>query len=295
MAITKRTMNYNVTQKEAIEKGSQKRKRLIGMLMRFLDANQQEAYSHFIVSSFPGLGKTHLTILLFKEAGVTYYIISGNISMFGFAIALAVIQFLNPALLTIYILVDDCDSLFQDVNSINTLKNVLGKNGKIRYEKSLASQLKYLTETQRQAIEHFGGDGRMGFVVPTHNLRFVFTSNLQLPNDESTYLATIKRSSKSHLMVHQNAIRSRCRVLDINLTEEEKWGWITDCIQNTDCLTSKGITKEQISDIADYLWLNWDDLSERSIRTAEKMAETIIANPNPLVYPTIWDIDFLTN
>jgi hypothetical protein len=293
MAITKRTINYDVSQEEAIQMGGNKRRRLIGMLMRFVEANQQESYSHLIISSRAGLGKTHLTLSLFQEAGVTYYVISGNISMFGLGIALAVIQYLNPALLTVYILIDDCDTFFSDVASLNTLKNVLGKNGHFRYEKSLSSQLKYLTENQRKAIEHFGGDGRMGFVVPTHNLRFVFTSNIRLPNDNE--ILSSRSSSKFIILTHQNAIRSRCRVLDINLKEEENWGWIADTIHNTDCLTSKGLTKEQIQDISDYLWLNWDDLSERSIRTAEKMAETIIANPNPLIYPTIWDIDFLTN
>jgi hypothetical protein len=293
MTKLRQTIDYKVPQEVAIERGGNKRRRLIGMLMRFVEANQQETYSHLVLSSYPGLGKSHTTLMIFRESEIPYFVINGNISMFGFGIALAVVQMNNPAFLSINILVDDCDSFFNDVNSLNTLKNVLGKTGEFRYEKSLASQMNYLTETQKQAIKHFGGDGRMGFVVPTHNLRFVFTSNVRLPTDDEVYHAALKGTTKSKIMMHQNAIRSRCRCYDIDLTQEELWGWLADTLYSTDCLTSKGLTSEQVEDVANFMYIYWPEMKEKSIRTAEKMAETILANPDPLVYPKIWEVDFL--
>jgi hypothetical protein len=294
MTKLRRTIDYKVPQEVAIERGANKQRRLIGMLMRFAEANQQEAYSHLVISSFPGLGKTYLTMSIFNESDIPYFVINGNISMFGFGIALAVIQMNNPALLSINVLIDDCDSFFNDVNSLNTLKNVLGTSGEFRYEKSLSSQINFLTETQKKAINHFAGDGRMGFVVPTHNLRFVFTSNISLPTDQIVFDSLRKFSAKTKILMHQNAIRSRCRCMDIELTEEEKWGWIVSTITTTDCLTSKGITRAQVQDICDFLYIYWGQMKERSIRTSIKMAETILANPDPRVYQNIWEIDFVS-
>ena len=41
----------------------------------------------------------------------------------------------------------------------------------------------------------------------------------------------------------------------------------------------------------DFLWDNWESLTERSIRLIEKMA--IIKNEYPDTYEMVWGIDFL--
>lgn len=261
-------------------------------LARFAVLSQQESYPHLVISSRPGLGKSFTAKSVLDKCGIPYYEVNGNMSLFGFGIALAVIQHANPAFKTINILVDDCDSLFADPNSLNTMKNVLGEDGVFRYEKSLSNQLRYLTDAQREAIEHFSADGRLGYVVPTVNLRFLFTTNISLPTDNEVFEASKKRTAKSILLMHQNAIRSRCRVLDISMSPEVTWGWIADAIHSTDCLTSKGLTQNQITDISDFLWDHWEDLNERSIRTCQKMAESILATPFYDMYLHSWLSDF---
>jgi hypothetical protein len=289
----KHSIDNTITKEVALQLGRQKRRRLQDVLQRYLEVNQLESYPHLVISSRPGIGKTHSALEILTRSEVPHYMISGSTSMFAFGIALAVIQYENPAFVSVNILVDDCDSLFNDVTSLNTMKNVLNVGGTFRYEKSMSTQRNFLSELQKLAIDHFSADGRMGFTVPTHNLRFIFTSNIKLPTENDVYRETQKGKSKGILMSHQNAIRSRCRCLDITLSDVENWGWIADVLKTTQCITSKGVTDEQIDEILEFFWEKWEKLNEHSIRTAEKMAESIIANPNPAIYKAQWEIDFL--
>jgi hypothetical protein len=284
-------LDYSIPQEVALTKGAAKRHRMVGILMRCQEIDQQLAFQHVYISSRPGLGKTHTAIEILKESEVPYFVVNGTTSVFGFAIALALINYYNPALLSVNVLVDDCDSLFSDVAAINLMKNVLGRNGEMRYEKSLSSQMNFLSEEQKQAIKHFAIGGRMGFCVPTHNIRFIFTSNVCLPTDDEVHMASQKGTAKAILMTHQNAIRSRVRALDIELTPEEHWGWITNVLLNTTCLTSIGIPYENLHVITEWLWNNFNNLNERSIRTAEKMAQSMISSPDN--YESIWEFDFI--
>ena len=43
--------------------------------------------------------------------------------------------------------------------------------------------------------------------------------------------------------------------------------------------------------ILDFIWENWESLTERSIRLIEKMA--IIMQEYPDTYVSVWEIDFL--
>ena len=51
------------------------------------------------------------------------------------------------------------------------------------------------------------------------------------------------------------------------------------------------ITKDEKTIILVFLWDNWNNLTERSIRLVEKMA--IIKQEYPDTYKMVWDIDFL--
>jgi hypothetical protein len=284
-------LDYSITQDVALAKGAAKRLRMVGLLMRCQEIDQQASFQHVYISSRPGLGKTHTAIEILDESEVPYFVVNGTTSVFGFAIALAVINYYNPAFLSVNVLVDDCDSLFADIAAINLMKNVLGRNGEMRYEKSLSSQMNFLSEEQKKAISHFAIGGRMGFCVPTHNMRFIFTSNVKLPTDDEVHAAAQKGTAKSILMTHQNAIRSRVRSLDVDLTPDEHYGWICDVVQNSNCLTSMGVAVENLHVITEWLWQNFNNLNERSIRTAEKMAQTMLSAPD--TYERMWEFDFL--
>jgi hypothetical protein len=51
------------------------------------------------------------------------------------------------------------------------------------------------------------------------------------------------------------------------------------------------MTDEEKLVILNFLWDNWESLTERSIRLIEKMA--IIKNEYPDSYEIVWGIDFL--
>ena len=159
------------------------------------------------------------------------------------------------------------------------------------YEKSLQSQWSNLSELQREAIKYHQEEGKMGFQVPTSSMSFLLVSNIQLPTDDEVRLAREKNKGKASLLAHKNAIRSRCMVQDFSLTNAELWGWIADVILNTECLNQFNITDEEKLIILDFLWDNWESLTERSIRLIEKMA--IIKNEYPDTYEMVWGIDFL--
>ena len=80
-------------------------------------------------------------------------------------------------------------------------------------------------------------------------------------------------------------------VQDFSLTSAELWGWIADVILNTECLNHFNMTDEEKLVILNFLWDNWESLTERSIRLIEKMA--IIKNEYPENYEMVWGIDFL--
>ena len=92
-------------------------------------------------------------------------------------------------------------------------------------------------------------------------------------------------------MGHKNAIRSRCNVADFDLKNEAHWGWIADVVLNTTCLDGLDLSVEQKETILDFIWDNWESLTERSIRLIEKMA--IIMQEYPDTYMSVWEIDFL--
>ena len=51
------------------------------------------------------------------------------------------------------------------------------------------------------------------------------------------------------------------------------WGWIADVTLNEDCVE---LSFEDKMILLDWMYNNWDNMKERSIRTVEKMAETMI-------------------
>ena len=46
-------------------------------------------------------------------------------------------------------------------------------------------------------------------------------------------------------------------------------------------------------EILNWIWRNWDCLNERSIRTLEKMSQSIIDDPTN--YTDLWEMDFLND
>lgn len=283
----------DMSQMEALERGKVNRLRLKQLVAKISLVKEGDKYPHLYFFSPPGLGKTFTVKNHLNDSGIRYVQVSGNVSMFAFGIQLAVINYLNPNMEPFVIFVDDCDEILKNEQNCNTMKNVLDGSKVFTYEKSLSSQRNNLTDIQQDAIEHYQEEGKMGFTVPTDNLIFVFTSNFKLPVDDEVQSAREKGLSKSVLLSHRNAIRSRCRVSDFDLKSAEQWGWIADVVLNTNCLECYQVSPMEKQIILDFVWYNWDYLTERSIRLVEKMADTMKGYPNN--YKLLWELDYLKN
>jgi hypothetical protein len=282
-----------ISQKDALDKGKLNRGRLNQLVQKISLTKEGDLYPHTYFFSPPGLGKTFAVKNHLLDTNTRFVQVSGNVSMFAFGIQLAVINYMNAQKEPIVIFVDDCDEIFKTEVNCNTMKKVLDGDKVFTYEKSLTSQWSNLSEIQREAIKHFQGDGKMGFSVPTDNMVFVFTSNFKLPVDDDVRVAREKGQSKSVILAHKNAIRSRCRVADFDLNWQEHWGWIADVILNTDCLDKWNVSMNEKSIILDFIWNNWNKLTERSIRLIEKMAVALREQPDS--FKVVWEIDFLKN
>jgi len=282
---------FGMTQEEALVKGRQNRTRFLQVVEKLPQIRNEDKYPHKFVFGFPGIGKSYEITKHLNESGTRYLMVTGNVSNFAFGIQLAVINFLNPNQERIIVFCDDVDTLVSTESSCNQLKSALHGPRVFTYEKSLQSQWSNLSELQREAIKHHQEDGKMGFQVPTSTMSFILVSNIQLPTDDEVRLAREKSKGKASLLAHKNAIRSRCMVQDFSLTNGELWGWIADVILNTSCLDQFNMNDEEKLIILDFLWDNWDSLTERSIRLIEKMA--IIKKEYPETYEIVWGIDFL--
>lgn len=287
--INKKKNQFSLTKEESLIRGINKRERMIGLIENLTKFNQIEKFPYRKIYSPPGLGKTHTVNQFLKESELPYFVVSGNTSMFAFGIQLAVINFQNVEKTNIIIYVDDCDEIFKNEQNCNTMKNLLDGEKRFVYEKSLASRWSSLGQLQKEAIQHHSEEGKMGFTIPTDNLRFVFTSNFSLPIDDDVRLSRQKGGYKSVLMAHRNAIRSRCKVADFYLTPQEHWGWIADVTIRPEFLPEIPISKKNI--ILEFLWDNWSQLNERSIRSIEKMANLMKYYPDG--YENLWKMDYL--
>ena len=279
------------TKTKALEMGKKHRERLTQQIERISVRNVGDKYPHLYLYSPPGLGKTHSVRKHLQNQEMEYYEVTGNVSMYAFGIKLAVINYLNPEMNPIIVFVDDTDVLFATESSCNTMKNVLSGARTFSYEKSLASQRGNLSVIQKDAIDKFNEQGNMGFTVPTSNMVFVFASNFKLPIDDDVRTARERSQGKSVLIAHKNAIRSRCRVADFDITGAEQWGWIADVALNTSCLVDLGDSAK--NNILDFMWSYWDRLTERSVRLIEKMA--ISMKEYPTTYESVWEYDHLKN
>jgi hypothetical protein len=291
MSTTQTTNVFGMSQNEALEKGRQNRTRFLQVVEKLPQIRNEDKYPHKFVFGFPGIGKSYEITNHLNESGTRYLMVTGNVSMFAFGVQLAVINFSNPSQERLIVFCDDVDTLVSTEASCNQLKSALHGPKMFTYEKSLQSQWSNLSELQREAIKYHQEDGKMGFQVPTSSMSFLLVSNIQLPTDDEVRLAREKSKGKASLLAHKNAIRSRCMVQDFSLTNAELWGWIADVILNTECLNQFNMTDDEKLVILNFLWDNWESLTERSIRLIEKMA--IIKNEYPDSYEIVWGIDFL--
>lgn len=267
------------------QEGRKNRQRLSLLGNKISNFDTSDEYNHSYIYSVPGLGKTHTVNESMKKNNVNYVTISGNVSMWAFGVKLALINYLSPDVTTI-VSVDDCNEILKDTTNINIIKNVLEGNRVFHYQKHLGGLLSQLDGLSRKAVEKHQHNGESGFIVPTNNMIFVFTANERLPYDDEVHNPIKKVKDR---MIHLNAIRSRCRVYDFDLSPLVQWGWITDVILNSNDVTNTPIGIK--TKVCEFMYRNWNKLKAKSIREAKKMIEDYRKNPKD--YELVWDMEYL--
>lgn len=273
------------TQADAIAKG----RALFNQLCQVIESvTSENSTQHLYLYGRPGIGKTYNVKKALYEAGAEFIEILGNTSAFAFGLKLCLIQHLRNTDEPMTVLVDDCDELLKNEPNCNILKNVLSGPRVFQYEKSLASQWGQLSESHKEAIKHFQDGLSTGFTVPVRNISFIFTSNTRLPFDDEVQQLRERGVGKTTLYAHRNAIRSRVRVLDLDLGETELWGWIANIVMSDSFLPNQDRIAKM--EMLNFLYEYWDELKEKSLRLVEKMAETYLSTTQ---YQNIWQIEFL--
>ena len=288
-------IQFSSVQKEAIRKGAQKRKSLIREATRAAQrAAGQETrtdYLDTILAGTTGIGKTYNVEKSIEELSVSSLTLKGNKSMFAFGGDLMLLHSQMPKGTRLALIVDDCDSFFENKENINILKGMTGKTGtrQFQYNKKINEHM--FTEMQMAVMEEYRTPGMHGFTVPTHDFIFIFTTNFKLPyeSDAKELIEKNGPSGKANKQLDLAAIRGRFNVKDMFLQFEENWGWIAEVGLNDGCLEM--IDEEQRMILLDWMYNNWNNMTESNIRTIEKMAYEMVDYPNE--YRDNWEADFL--
>lgn len=279
-------MKFTNEQNIFIKRGGERHARLIRVAERAVKTKDGKAT---YIYSPPGLGKTHSMNAALSKAKVTYYNVNGNMAMFGFGVELAIINYLDRKSKRIIVNVNDCDELFKNEATINIVKNMIDDEKVYRYTKSMSTHIANLDTFAQDAVKFHQDPQRVGFTVPLDRFIFVITSNFQLPNDDEVLYANKTHRASAPIMAHKNAIRSRCHTNDFKMDLRTQWGWVVNVVLDPKFIPK--ISKTKKVEILKWMYDNLDNLTERSIRTAQKMAEIMIENPK--TYKIDWTIDFI--
>jgi hypothetical protein len=208
-----------------------------------------------ILSGNPGIGKTYNTEIALELAAadetIEYEIQKGYTRATG----LLRLLYKNRAPNKV-VLIDDMDSVFQDVVGLNLLKAALDTK-KVR-------KISWLSEKQFETED--------GEVIPktfTYEGRIIFITNINFEDE-------VRRHNKAS--EHLLALMSRCDYIDLNLpTQRELMIRIKSVIKNTEILTASGLKKESQAAIVKFLEDYKDEVRELSLRTVARLVKTMIS------------------
>jgi hypothetical protein len=277
---------FSASQMEYIRKSRQQRESLHRILCGSITG--EGTYRHLILSGPPGLGKTHFVRSFFELRNTPIVRITGAVSLFSLGIKLAVIMANCDPNEVLYIHIDDADVAFRTEEGCNLLKQMLFDERAFVYEKNIGPLLLSFPSEVREAVEGFRTDGSLGFRVPLINVVFIVTTNIPLPADKDVR-RHMGGNGHSGILVHRNAIRSRCRYRTLDFNNEQRWAWIADAF-----MEDGELRRDQnfvIKSMLDFLWEYRAVTQELTMRAAEKML--IMAKEHPTHYYQEWRDEFL--
>jgi hypothetical protein len=277
---------FSAAQMGYIRKSRQQRESLHRILCGSITG--EGTYRHLILSGPPGLGKTHFVRSFFELRNTPIVRITGAVSLFSLGIKLAVIMANHDPNEVLYIHIDDADVAFRTEEGCNLLKQMLFDEMAFVYEKNIGPLLLSFPAEVREAVERFRSDGSLGFRVPLNNVVFIVTTNIPLPADKDVR-RHMGGNGHSGILVHRNAIRSRCRYRTLDFNNEQRWAWIADAFMEDGELRAD--QNFVIKSMLDFLWEYRAVTQELTMRAAEKML--IMAKEHPTHYYQEWQDEFL--
>ena len=291
----KNTIQFSSQQKECIRKGALKRQGLIREAKKAANRAAgkaiREEYLDTILAGTTGIGKTFNVEQSINELGVPSITLKGNKSMFAFGGDLMLLHSRMPKGSKMALIIDDCDSFFENKENINILKGMTGKTGTRQFQYNKKVNEHAFTEGQMQVMEQYQTEGMHGFTVPTDDFIFIFTTNFPLPFESDAKEALDKGvSAKANRLQDLSAIRGRFNVKDYMLDKDTNWGWIAEVALNDGGLDMLESDAEKMF-LLDWMYNNWDAMTETNIRTIEKMAYEMVDYPEE--YRDNWEADFL--
>jgi hypothetical protein len=252
--------------------------------------------------SDPGYGKTHQVKEVVDKHGIDAIQFDGSLGVFAFAADLAYTLMHAPkGNKKIAAVFDDCDSIFEKGDPINTVKGMFDpKRQTLTYGKALTgSNLSSLDEEQLEAIMSFKVPGKSGFSIPTDRFTFVTLSNRPLASSVDIDSAT---DSQKQIARDQNAIRRRVEYKDLSLDTDVKWGYIAHVTMNYPLCENainnmRPVTEGEKIELLDFIKPGigkvsgpWDKISERNLSVVEKMTRDMIRYPKE--YKDKWATDY---
>lgn len=289
-------MQFSSSQTEAIRLGASKRKSLINQTKKVVErvvGNTREEYLDAILSGTTGIGKTYLSEKALNEAKIPFIKLQGSVSMFAFGGDLMLIHSRKPKNKKMVILLDDCDSFFENKTNMNILKGMTGKKGSrvFQYKKKINEHM--FTDEQVAVMGDYKNNGEHGFTIPCDDFIFVFTTNFPLPadSDAKEYVVKNPGSAKGNRMMDLAAIAGRFNYRDFTLSEKNiNWGWIAEVGLNDGGLDMLK-TQEEKMILLEWMYSNWQNLRSTSVRTMEQLAYDMIDYPNG--YRDEWESSYL--
>lgn len=275
---------FNSKQKHYIQQGI--------TAQEILRANLDDAFfsntfeETFIISSLPGLGKTHEMTQRKGKADVL--VVEGTSSIAFFTIQIATAVYMAGGK-PITIVLDDCDVLFEDKNT-NIAKKMFDDTKALKYNKMRKGLKAICNDIQWEAIEHWASHDDMnpGFSVPLNNVTFIILSNRMLPS--ANYVDQLEDGSKKHSTATDLfAIRRRTQYEEISMDKMDLWGYVANVTLNESICEKfyPTITEEEKLQIVNWLYSHWDNVTERNLSIVEKQTKFMVRFPDR--YLDVWE------
>ena len=301
-------VQFSKEQKTCMENGSSIRRHMIDTIKEVVQEavteetvnDYDEYYKDAVISGSMGIGKTYNAVKELNALGIYPAIIKGNQSIANLAGALMTYHYrfvhsedYKPGK-KLVIMFDDCDALFENSNNINILKGMTGKPGDRMFQHNVQINPHQYSEFQQTILEQYQpANGSSGIHVDCNDIVFIFTTNFVLPTEKQAkdYMAAKGNTPQGRKKQDLAAIRRRIAPTPtFILNKKVNWGWIAEVGLNDNGLDILKDESQKMM-LLDWMWNNWDHMTETNISTMEKMAIMMLKYPNN--YRDRWEMSLL--